>query len=218
MTETVEITSKILDFFNNNEGVVNSAFSLVSLIIAIVAVIISIKTRKNQTKVDLFEKRYEIYSRFSELINMAKFVTLESFTSSGKIIMWNTAFFGKKTESCKLGTEIIKLDDRLKSIDKDSEDYKTANEERNEKVREKFFFDYSELEKDRILFQKCKLLFPNDFSNDMKNFFEIYDDVVFSANYMDEEYMVNLFERWRQTCLELDDKKYIEKMQKLLKF
>lgn len=218
MTEIAEKISRIIEFLNHNEGVVNSLLSLVSLIIAIIAVIISITTRKKQTKVDLFEKRYEIYARFSELINMAKFVTLEVLTSSGRIAMWNTAFFGKKTESCRLGTEIIELDDRLKSIDNYSEDYQTLTEERKEKVKNKFFIDLSTFENDRIIFEKCKLLFPNSFSNGMENFFKTYDNIVFSANYTDEEYMFNLFERWRKICLELDKQKYLEKMKKLLKF
>ena len=218
MNKLMEIIIKIIMFLNSNEGVVDSVLSFVSLIIAISAIIISVITRKEQTKIDLFEKRYEIYVRFSELINMAKLVTNKNFTYKGKLMNWNESFFGVKTESSQLGVDITELDDKLKSMDRNSEEYKTISEERKEKVNNKFFIDCSTLEKDRTMLGKCRLLFPDRFANSMEDFFNKYTDVVFSANYMDEEYMIELFEQWGKICIELDDNNYLNRMQQFLDF
>lgn len=206
----------MIEWLNLNEGITNILLSIISLIIAFIAIIISVLTAKRQNKIALFEKRYEVYNRFSELIQMAEIVSHKALTSKEKLRLYNFSFFGVKNESSNIGQEISKIDDKLSIIDSRDEKYKKFSDMKIEKAKKKSVLDYSILVKDEVLLSKSKLLFNNNDNDDIKEFFKIYSDVVMSANFTEIDSMDELFERWNKTCIKLRKEKYLENMEKYI--
>ena len=58
----------IIDWTNCNQGFISAVLSILTFFISVAAVVISIIAIKKDTKVSLFEKRHEVYTKFSGLV------------------------------------------------------------------------------------------------------------------------------------------------------
>lgn len=211
-----EIMQKLMLFLNQNQGFFSALLSALSLIASMIAIFITVSTNRRQIKLQIFNERYEIYNRFYELFSLSKNIVQSSLTTKGKMVVWNSSFFGLHSESSLVGTEIIKLENEMESIEPGSKEYKEMNAEHYRMAIKKFFSDYGLFLSDKTLLEKSKLLYSSKIASTISSFVKIYGDIVFLANFADKESMEKLFAQWQKICDDIEENKILDEMEKNL--
>ena len=85
--------NKLIELLNQNEGAMSAVLSALSLLVAIIAIWISISSANSQQRLQLFEERYKIYELFSSLVEKAELLSHPSLSYKGHLMMWNSTFF-----------------------------------------------------------------------------------------------------------------------------
>lgn len=211
-----EIMQKLMLFLNQNQGFFSALLSALSLIASMIAIFITVSTNRRQMKLQLFNERYEIYNRFYELFSLSKNIVQSSLTTKGKMVVWNSSFFGLHSESSLVGTEIIKLENEMESIESGSKEYKEMSAEHYRMAIKKFFSDYGLFLSDKTLLEKSKLLYSSKIASTISSFLKIYGDIVFLANFADKESLEKLFTQWQKICDDIEENKILDEMEKNL--
>lgn len=211
-----EIMQKLMLFLNQNQGFFSALLSALSLIASMIAIFITVSTNRRQMKLQLFNERYEIYNRFYELFSLSKNIVQSSLTTKGKMVVWNSSFFGLHSESSLVGTEIIKLENEMESIEPGSKEYKEMSAKHYRMAIKKFFSDYGLFLSDKTLLEKSKLLYSSKIASTISSFVKIYGDIVFLANFADKESMEKLFAQWQKICDDIEENKILDEMEKNL--
>lgn len=212
----MRLMKELIELLNHNQGFFSALLSVLSLIVSALAIWITVSTNKRQLNLQIFNERYEIYNRFYELLSLSMNIVHSSLTYKGKMIIWNTDFFGLYSENSKIGVELVKLDSAMESIDPKSEEYKRLNEKHNTMATEKFFTDYGLFLRDKTLLNKSKLLFSAKVVSAVNDFLSVYGEIVFSANFVDKDTMEDLFFKLKIVCDDIERNNTLEEMEKSL--
>lgn len=214
-------TFPFIQFLNENAGAASILLSVLSLLIAILAVWSTLYVVRKQTKLQLFEERYKIFSRFYTLLSAMEIVSSQAFTPKGHLLFWNiwgAAFNKSESESSQLGKQINDYNEKLLQADLDEEQRTEINEMREKAVTDKFLIDYRTMLADIELLSKAELLFPKDIAENISEFLSIYRDLVFKANYSSEEEIEGDFKKLSEWCLKPEAKNMINKMKTYLSY
>lgn len=213
--------AKLIEFLNQNEGAMSAVLSALSLLVAIIAIYISISSTKSQQRLQLFEERYKIYELFSSLVEKAELLSHPSLSYKGHLMMWNSAFFYSNKKICTEGLKAQVCDELVMEISPEEENY----EQLKEKIRtsKKELLDSRSIEAYKIFIgQKTKLrmshlLFKKEIYETIDSFIDIYCDAILLVGYNEletEKLLKNLYE----LCRRIKEEKILGKMEKKIQF
>jgi len=218
-----------ITWLNSNQGFASIILSITSLLFAGLAIWISISTNRKQIKLQLLNERYEIFERFSTLIEIMKTILHEAFTYKGFLMIANTQFYLSQDKnqndhsfsdhlfnSC--GRKVLNCNDKLEQLAKDSEEYKAIIKERDIAISDNFFELNNIYEQDKRLLIKSRLFFPDEAASKIAEFLAFYKMFVLILNYSSEEDIQKVIVTGRELLKEIEEAKTITIMDEYLDF
>lgn len=190
------------DFFNwcvTNDSVINLFLTVFSLLVAIVAIGISIFTLRKQIRLDVWDKRYEIYEPFVDITKKMKrlcevadgksYFALKNLV---KAIMY-TPIVDKEFD---IMDKIIRIEKKMQSLKQENNSSEKEHQMLTQAIDELFQLDLIRFTKLDSTFSKARLLFPDNISKIIVDFWEVYGTFLLChsiACETPEEYMELIF-------------------------
>lgn len=213
--------NKLIELLNQNEGAMSAVLSALSLLVAIIAIWISISSANSQQRLQLFEERYKIYELFSSLVEKAELLSHPSLSYKGHLMMWNSTFFDSNEKICVEGLKAQMCDELVMKISPEEENFEQLKEKISTSKKE--FLDSRSTEAYKMFIgQKTRLrmshlLFEKEIYETIDSFVDIYWDAILHVGY-DELETEKLLKNWYELSCRIKQEKILEKMEKKMQF
>ena len=163
------------------EPLINFVLAGLSFLLAIIAIAISISSANRQTKLDVWDKRYEIYAPFVEMVNKMERLCGYSEGKSGlalkklAILMF---YVPQVNEEYELSQKTVNLEQEIIEAGLEGQALIEKNMQLNSLNNEKFRLDIIRYAKYDDIFSRADLLFPHKISYAIKAFWKVYGNII----------------------------------------
>lgn len=214
--------NNFLIWCDNYETLIDLLLTIFALLISVIAISISIRTSKQQTKLDLWDKRFEVYLPFTEMVNQIQKICSIMENRSDfdlKRLVANMMYVPQVDEEYEISHKILQLEKKI--FQKKANGEKIVHYEKRLQILndKKFALDYNRFIKYNSIFKRTELLFPSEIARMVQIFWKAYGDLLLSNTlaYQADVKYAELLLPLKQVFSENDMETTISQMGKIMK-